>query len=132
MTPEIYWLTLTALMTALLSMPYILNRIIVRGLIDALGYETPDSKPHSPWAARAMRAHANAVENLVVFAAVVLAAVAAGVSTPLTATAAMIYFFARLVHYVVYAAGVPVARTLAFIVGLLCQIAIALEVLGWI
>ena len=132
MTPELYWLTLTALATALMWAPYILNRIAVRGLWGALSVAGPNAAPHSPWAERAMKAHANAVENLVVFGAVVLAAQAAGVSTPVTATAAMIYFFARIAHYAVYVAGVPVLRTLAFAAGAFSTIAIALATLGWI
>lgn len=130
MTAEIYWLTLTSLVTALMWAPYILNRIAVRGLIAATGNPSPDDKPHSGWAERAILAHKNAVENLVVFAAVVLAANAAGVSTETTAAAAMIYFYARVAHYAIYIAGVPFLRTLAFAAGMLCQVAIALSVLG--
>ena len=130
MSAEIYWLTLTSLVTALMWMPYILNRIAVRGLIAATGNPSPDDKPHSPWAERAILAHKNAVENLVVFAAVVLAAHAAGASTELTATAAMVYFYARVAHYAIYIAGVPFLRTLAFAAGMLCQVIIALVALG--
>ncbi len=132
MTTELFWLTATVLMTALMWMPYILNRIAVRGLIGALANETPQSPPHAPWAQRAMAAHKNAVENLVVFAPAVLVAHLAGVSGGVTTTAAMLYFFARLAHYVVYTAGIPVARTLAFAVGAFSTIAIALAALGWI
>ena len=130
MTPELYWLAATVLMTSLMWMPYILNRIAVRGLVGALANETPQSPPHAPWAERAMAAHRNAVENLVVFAPAVLLAHTVGVSTGVTTTAAMLYFFARLGHYVVYTAGVPVARTLTFAVGAFCTIAIVLAALG--
>lgn len=132
MTPELYWLAATVLMTSLMWMPYILNRIAVRGLVGALANETPQSPPHAPWAERAMAAHKNAVENLVVFAPAVLLAHLVGVSTGVTTTAAMLYFFARLGHYVVYTAGVPVARTLTFAVGAFCTIAIVLAAMGWI
>ena len=132
MTPELYWLAATVLMTSLMWTPYILNRIAVRGLVGALANETPQSPPHAPWAERAMAAHRNAVENLVVFAPAVLLAHTVGVSTGVTTTAAMLYFFARLGHYVVYTAGVPVARTLTFAVGAFCTIAIVLAALGWI
>ena len=130
MRSELYWLTLTCLMTALMWVPYVLNRIAVRGLMPALGYEGPDSKPHSPWAARAMSAHKNAVENIGVFAALVLTAHALGISGGATATAAAVFFVARLVHYVVYVAAVPVVRTLAFAVSWVCMIVFALAILG--
>ncbi len=130
MTTELFWLTATVLMTALMWMPYILNRIAVRGLVGALANETPASPPHAPWATRAMAAHKNAVENLVVFAPAVLVAHLAGATGGLTATAAMLYFFARLVHYIVYTVGIPVVRTLAFAAGAFATIAIALAALG--
>ncbi|MEM8839045.1 MAG: MAPEG family protein [Pseudomonadota bacterium] len=130
MTTELYWLTLTALMTALLWVPYILNRIAVRGLADAMGYPTGEVKPHSPWAERALAAHKNAVENLVVFATLVVAANVAGVSSGVTEFAAMAYFFLRLAHYLCYMFAIPVVRTLTFAGGWACQVAIAFAILG--
>lgn len=130
MTAELYWLTLTALLTALMWVPYILNRIAVQGLMAAMSYPTADTPEQSPWAQRAQKAHYNAAENLVVFAPLVLVLHATGTMSALTAMMAAVYFFARLVHYIVYLAGVPVVRTLAFAVGWLAQIAIALTILG--
>lgn len=130
MTSELYWLTATALMTALFWVPYILNRISVQGMMAALSYPTEDTPKQTGWAERAMKAHYNAAENLVVFAPLVLTLHVLGLSTALTASAAAIYFFARLAHYVVYLAGIPVARTLAFAVGWAAQISIGLVVLG--
>ena len=130
MTSELYWLTLTCLLISVMWVPYILNRIAVRGLLPAMGYEGPDAKPHSAWAERAMAAHRNAVENIGVFAALVLTAHALGISGGATATAAAVYFFARLVHWVVYVAAVPVVRTLAFAVSWACMIVFALAILG--
>ena len=130
MTSELYWLTMTLMFTALMWVPYILNRIAVRGLMDAMGYERPDSKPHSEWAQRAMSAHRNAVENIGVFAGLILAAHAVGVSGGATATAAMVFFFARVVHWVVFVAGIPVVRTLAFAVSWACLMVIGFAVLG--
>lgn len=133
MTVELYWLTLTLLLTALLWMPYILDRLAVRGVVPALADTAPErGGPHSVWAERLMRAHANAVENLAVMVPAVLVAHLLGVSTPATRAAAAVYFFARLIHAVVYAAGVPVARTLAFVVGWGAQIVFIASLLGWI
>jgi uncharacterized MAPEG superfamily protein len=113
MKPELQYLVYVTVFTGLLWVAYILDRIATRGLLDAVGY--PDNpKPQSPWAQRLMKAHVNAVENLVIFATLVLAAVAAGVSTPTIASAAMVYFWARVVHAVAYTFGVPWVRTLAF------------------
>lgn len=132
MSAELYWLTLTALATALMWVPYILNRIAVRGLLGALGVGASNETPHADWAERAIKGHANAVENLVVFAPVALTAHLLGVSTSVTATAAAIFFFARIAHYIVYITGLPVLRTPIFAAGSLSTVAIALSVLGWI
>jgi uncharacterized MAPEG superfamily protein len=131
MTIELYWLTMTALMTALFWLTYVVDRMVVRGLWATIADRKPEGGgAHSLWAQRAIRAHANAIENLVVFAAAVLVAPAANVSTPLTRAAAATYFFARLVHFLVYAAGVPLLRTLSFTVGWLAQLAILAAILG--
>jgi uncharacterized MAPEG superfamily protein len=132
MTAELYWMTLTVFMTALFWVPYVLDRLVVRGTWTALSDTKPEfGEPHSLWAQRAIKAHANAAENLAIFVPAVLTAHALGISTPATRAAAAAYFFARLVHFVVYSAGVPVARTLAFTVGWIAQIVILASILGW-
>ena len=130
MTPDLMWLTLTALMTALLWVPYILNRVAVRGLMGAMGNPSKDDTPHSDWAERAIKAHRNAVENLVVFAPLVIIANMTGMNTSGVALAAMIFFFARLAHYLVFLFGIPVLRTLTFVIAWLATIYVALAVLG--
>jgi uncharacterized MAPEG superfamily protein len=124
------WLTLTVILTGLLWVPYILDRIKVRGLKATLGNPTRTDKPQSPWAQRLYFAHTNAVDNLVIFAPLVLILDAQGYSTPGTVTACAVYFWARLVHAIVYTMGVPVLRTLAFTVGFLAQAALVLAVFG--
>ena len=128
MKTEVWYLVLVTTFTALLWIPYILDRLMVRGLMDAVGYPD-DPKPQSLWAQRLMKAHANAVENLVVFAALVLAAQVAGVSNGAIATAAMVYFWARMVHALVFTFGIPWLRTISFTVGWICQIVIAWQLL---
>ncbi len=133
MTTEMYWLTLTVLMTALFWLPYILDRLAVRGIWPALSDTNPEGGgPHSLWAQRAIRAHQNAVENLAIFVPAVLILHALNISTQTTRMAAIVYFAARLIHFLVYTAGVPVVRTLAFAVGWAAQVAIILTILGWV
>lgn len=129
MKTELFYLTLVTAFTGLLWLPYILDRIAVRGVIDAVGYpENP--KPQSAWAQRLMKAHANAVENLAVFATLVLVAHALGVSNAAIATASMVYFWARVIHAAAYTFAVPWVRTLAFAAGFFAQAAIAWQLLG--
>ena len=129
MKAELFYLALVTVLTGLLWIPYIIDRAMVRGLIDAVGYpENP--KPQSPWAQRLMKAHANAVENLVVFAALVLLANALGISGAAISSSAMVYFWARVVHAAAYTFAIPWVRTLAFTVGFLSQACIAWQILG--
>ena len=128
MKTELFYLVCVTALTGLLWVPYVLDRLAVRGLMDAVGY--PDNpKPQSPWAQRLMKAHVNAVENLVVFAALVLAAQAAGISNGAIATAALVYFWARVVHALAYTFAVPWVRTLAFTAGFIAQAVIAWQLL---
>lgn len=129
MTVELKYLTLVTAFTALMWIPYILNMIMVRGLLDAVGYPALP-KPMAGWATRMQAAHYNAVENLVVFAALVLVAHVSGISNETTALACVIYFWARVVHFVVYTLRIPWLRTLAFVVGFGCQIALAWQLLA--
>jgi uncharacterized MAPEG superfamily protein len=116
MTREIFWLTLSVVLTGLLWLPYIVDRIMVRGLMGALDNPKPKAKPQSDWAQRLYFAHTNAVDNLVLFAPLVLILDSRNISTTTTALACAVYFWARLAHAVVYAAGIPVLRTLSFAV----------------
>ena len=92
MSRELFWLTLTAIMTGLMWVPYILDRLMVRGLMGAMDNPSPNAKPHSPWARRQMHAHDNAVENLLIFAILVLVANALHISTSDAARACPVYF----------------------------------------
>ena len=128
MTSELMSLTWVTALTAIMWMPYILNMIAVRGLMDAVGYPE-DPKPLSGWAAKMEAAHSNAIENLVVFAALVLIADAANVSNATTVLACQLYFWARLVHLLSYTFAVPFVRTIAFTVGFFCQAALILQLI---
>ena len=68
--------------------------------------------------------------TLAIFAPLALSVVALGIGDGLTATACMIYFFARLAHFVVYTAGIPGLRTIAFTAGFIVQVLLALRVMG--
>jgi len=129
-TPELRALTLVATATVLMWIPYVVARILTRGVMPALANPDPSFPPDPAWAERARRAHANAIENLTVFAPLVLVAALAGISTPATVFAAQLYLGARLVHYVVYAAGIPVVRTLAFVAGAGATLVFAVALLG--
>jgi uncharacterized MAPEG superfamily protein len=130
-TPELYYLALISIATLFMWVPYMLARILTRGLVPTLGNPAdPRFAPDPAWAERARRAHANAVENLAVFAPLVIILALSGISTPATVLASQIYLGARLVHYAVYAAGLLAIRTLAFGAGVAACLVIAGAILG--
>ena len=128
MTSEMMSLSWVIALQLVMWVPYILNMIAVRGLMDAVGYPS-DPKPMADWAERMKAAHYNSVENLVVFAALVLIANAAGITTDTTVLACQVYFWARLAHLLFYTFAVPFGRTLAFAVAWICQVALLLQIL---
>ena len=128
MNTELRYLTFTCLLTGLLWVPYILNEIAVRGITNAVGYSA-NPKPLAPWAQRMKAAHYNAVENLVVFAALVLTAEIAGIRGGVIASSAAVYFWARVAHAAAYTLAIPWVRTLTFVVGVAAQLCIAWQLL---
>lgn len=130
MRAELFWLNATIILTAVLWMPYIVNRLAEHGIWPALRNPDVDQRPRAAWAHRLMRAHANAVENLVLFAPLVLMVVMLGKADAFTANAAGIFFLMRVAHPVLYTLGVPFFRTVVFFAGFLCQMALAGRIAG--
>ena len=127
MTTDLQMLAWVAAIIALMWLPYIIARIQTSGLMPTLTY-VADDEPLPGWAARAKKAHYNAIENLAPFAAVVLVAHLAQAANGTTAVWAVIYFWARVVHYVGYTAGVPFVRTICFAIGWLAIMIIFLQI----
>jgi uncharacterized MAPEG superfamily protein len=128
MTSEMMYLSWILVLHLVIWIPYILNVIATRGLVDAVGYpENPP--PMAAWAQRLKAAHYNSVENLVVFATLVLMANALGISNATTVLACQVYFWARLAHLLLYTFGVPWGRTLAFAAAWVCQVVLLLQII---
>ena len=82
------------------------------------------------WVERTRRAHANMVENLAPFAVLVLVAHLTGKANGTTALGAELFFLGRVAHLLVYAAGIPVVRTLVFGVAVAGEILILTQLFG--
>jgi uncharacterized MAPEG superfamily protein len=128
MTEELFWLVLTIIMTGLMWVPYTIDRMLVRGVEATLDNPGPNAIPQSPWAQRLMAAHTNAVENLVLFAPLVIILHLLRISNDTTVTACVLYFASRLAHAVIYAWGVPVFRTLSFLASWAALIILVLSI----
>ena len=78
--------------------------------------------PSPKWALRAKEAHRNAVENLVVFAPLVIFCTNAGINVD---TPASIYLYARLLHFPAQIFAYPVTRTAIWSVGWVTSLYVA-------
>lgn len=95
----------------------------------AWGFGNRDTPyPVPAWIERVRRAHANMVENLLPFGALVLVAHVSGKADSTTATAATAFFAARVAYTAIYVAGIPVIRTGVFAVGLAAEAMILLRI----
>jgi uncharacterized MAPEG superfamily protein len=63
------------------------------------------------WTSRAQRAYRNMLENLIIFAALVLAAQLSGKTNVATALGAQLFFWSRLAYAPIYVIGIPWLRT---------------------
>jgi uncharacterized MAPEG superfamily protein len=124
--PELFWLVATILLTGILWIPYIVERAQQLGRPTLDWFPSPDPPPRALWAGRAVRAHANAVENLVLFAPLVLTLHGIGITTG-GIEACRIYFFARAAHAIATIFGFPIPiRTIAFLTGYACVLTLAM------
>ncbi len=131
MTTELWYLFLTSVLLTVLWIPFISGQATTFGFLTPDEYRNLRNDEGAPaWVRRANRAHINLVEQFGAFAGLIVVAHLAGVSTPVTAIAAAVFFWARIVHAVVMIAGIAVAmlRTLVFSVGFLSLLVIAWEI----
>ena len=84
-----------------------------------MGARDEEMPPLRPLAGRLARAQANYLETFPVMIAAVTIAVLAGRTSDVTAAGAWIWLGARIVYLPLYAAGIPVVRTVCFGVGLI-------------
>ena len=129
-SPDIYWLVLTIVLTALLWIPQILHSILRAGIKTALLYPDEAATHYADWAVRSKAAHNNAVENLVIFAPLVLLVLSLDIGNELTALTTLVYFLARIFHYGMHVLAIPLMRTVAFLIGFACQLILGISILS--
>ena len=128
MTPDLTYLSYTAILTAALWIPYVISQVATNGFLTPPNYVDPTPRPIPLWGKRADRTYLNAVEVFAPFAALVLIAHITGKANPMTAFWAALFFWMRLTHAVVYLVAVPYIRTLVFTVGFIAVAGIFWEV----
>lgn len=91
--------------------------VLAQGLPAMAGSRDNLGEP-SQFQSRSKRVAENHKEGLLLFAPLVLAAAAAGVSTEMTVLGTQLFFYSRIAHAVIYLAGWPWIRPLAWAIGL--------------
>src|SRR3981189_1053517 len=101
MKPELMWL-LWAVALTVVQMLVALSGATLQVGLPLLAGNREGLPPFIGWVGRAMRAHRNMLENLVLFTALVLTAVVAGKTNELTLLGAQLFVWARLVYAAIY------------------------------
>ncbi len=128
MTVELQMLVLVSLLSIVLAFPPLIALARENGLQFAAGNrDEPFTMP--VWGERATRAQWNLLASLPAFAALVLAAAVAGISNEETVWGAQLFFWARVAHAVIYIAGIPYIRAIAFVASLSGLFGIARQLL---
>lgn len=91
--------------------------IILNGLPYA-GGNRDEPAAQTPLQGRARRTVMNHVEGLAMFAPLALIVTQQGLSSGTTVLAAQLFFYGRVAHALLYLAGVPMLRTLAWFAGI--------------
>ena len=127
-----FYTGLSAVWIAIAWVPYLLDRIMVRGLVGAMANPSPDLAQQSDWAVRAKAAHVVAIQAFSAFAPLAILAMIRIPEDGYPNILAMTFFIGIFAHYVIYAIGITVLRTLSFSLAALSTLALGLRVLGLI
>ena len=128
MTPELSYLVFSAILTFVQMLVAAGAATLQFGIQTNAGNR--DNVPKfEGFCGRASRAHSNMLENLILFAILVLSAHAVGVSSALTLLGAQLFFFGRVVYAIVYWIGIPWVRSAVWGVSVLGMVLILAELL---
>ena len=83
-----------------------------------------EAKPQAGFAGRATRTVMNCAIGMALFAPAVLILAAKDAFTATTLLLAQVFLISRVIYVVVYIAGIPYVRTLAFVAALLATLAL--------
>ena len=115
MTTDLWMLVATALLCLVIPVVYAAGHLLQPGGLAWLAGNRESEQPVPAWTQRAVKAHANLVENLAPFAVFVLVVQSAGKADAASALGATIFFVGRVLHLVVYVTGVAYLRTLVWL-----------------
>jgi uncharacterized MAPEG superfamily protein len=126
MTPELTYLVWSAVLAFVLVLIAVSGATLQVGLVKLAGNREglPDM---TGWAGRAARAHLNLIENLLLFAILILVAHIAQRNNAMTLLGAKLFFWGRVAHAAIYLAGIPWLRTAAWAVSVVGMLLVFLQ-----
>jgi len=128
MKPELMWLLWAVALTVVQMLIAVSGATLQVGLPMLAGNR--DNVPKlTGWVGRADRAHHNMLENLVLFAALVLVVALTNKSNPMTLLGAQLFFWARVGYAAVYLIGIPWLRTGVWFVSIIGLFLIFLQLI---
>jgi len=126
MKPELMVLAWAVALTVVQMLIAVSGATLQVGL-PALAANREGLPAYTGWVGRAYRAHHNMLENLVLFAALVVVAVLSNKTNSTTLLGAQIFLWARVAYAVIYLAGIPWLRTLTWTVSVIGLVLIFLQ-----
>lgn len=130
MTMDLWMLVASAMLALVLVFPVLIGRTLTSGGLPWQLSNQDKTLEFPAWVKRAARAHANLVENLPTFVALVLVAHITGKAGDMAIMGTQVFFGARVLHAVIYIAGIPVVRTLVFVTSLVGEFMILANILS--
>ena len=127
-----FYTGLSTVWIAIAWVPYVLDRIMVRGLAGSMANPSLDLAPQSDWAVRAKAAHVVAIQAFSAFAPLAILAMIRIPEDGYPNILAITFFIGIFAHYVIYVIGITMLRTLSFSLAALSTLALGLRVLGFI
>jgi len=118
MKPELTLLVWAAALTVVQVLVAVTGAFTQVGLMKLVG-NREDMPKLTGWAGRAERAHLNMLQNLVLFAALVLVAVVTNRTNEMTVLGAQLFIWGRVAYAIIYLAGLPWLRTLSWFVSVI-------------
>lgn len=128
MRPELTllaWSAILSIVHMLITVQALVNQ---KGLMTAFG-NRENLGELAGWGGRAQRANVNMAQNLVLFAAAVLAVALAGRTNGMTLVGAHLFFWGRVAYAVCYLGGIPYLRTLSWLVSIVGIVLILIQLL---
>jgi uncharacterized MAPEG superfamily protein len=109
-------------------LPYLAKIPLAKAQARAGGYDNNHPREQQGrlvgFGARALAAHQNSFESLIVFGIAVVSAIATSTVTTLIENLAVIHIVSRVIYHILYLMNLAALRSLIWTVGLLCSLTI--------